>query len=108
LLVGVRVEKLERILHAEDSARTVTEDARDAASSAISEARAKAAESLRLGREDIRVAAAARTDATVEDARRDAGALATEAGEQSRRVVQDAEARMDDALAAVLRVLRER
>ena len=101
-----RVEKLEKILHAEDAARAEAENARATSTSMLSEARAKAAELLRAGREDLRDAVAARREAVLEQARADAATIASEAEVEATTQMDAAEGRADDATKAVLDALR--
>ncbi|MBN1192142.1 MAG: hypothetical protein JXA36_00400 [Coriobacteriia bacterium] len=102
------MEKLEKILHAEDAARSETEDARRAAAAAISEARAKAAEVLRTGREKTRELASARRDELSAKAREEAVTLQETSNLNSRGVLEEADARRDGALVAVMQVLKGR
>lgn len=101
-----RVEKLEKILHAEDAARAGAEDARAASTATVSEARAKVAETLRVGREDICVNAEAYRDEVVARARETAAQAAEAATAHARSVIADATPRAETALDAVLRVLK--
>lgn len=101
-----RVEKLEKILDAEDAARAEVERARIAAAATLSTARATTAEMLRAGREDILAAAAAHHEATLAQARVDAAAYTETAHAASQAVIADAGGRADDALDAVLRSVK--
>lgn len=100
------MEKLERILHAEDAARTSAEAARAAAAATLGEARAKATEVLRTGREAIRADASTHRDRVIAQARADAASLTDAAGTEAGTVIADAEGRADAALDAVLRAVR--
>lgn len=101
-----RVEKLEKILHAEDAARVGAEDARSAATATVSEARARAAEMLRSGREDIRMTAEAHRDEVLARAREAAAEAADAAAAHARSVIAGATPREEKALDAVLQVLK--
>jgi vacuolar-type H+-ATPase subunit H len=102
------VEKLEKILHAEDAARAAVDEARDTTLRTLSEARAKAADVLRSGREETGSLAAARYDEILAVAERERAAFAESAATRAADELKVAEKRADDALAAVLRVLKER
>lgn len=101
-----RVEKLEKILHAEDAARAQADSARATAISVISEARAKAEEIVRTGREEIRASVQARRDAILEQARTDAATLAAEASIAADALMESAETRTEDATKTVLEALK--
>jgi vacuolar-type H+-ATPase subunit H len=102
------MEKLEKILRAEDDARATVADARTEAQRIVSEARAAAALILRDGRATMKADAAVRRDAVLAQARADAAALEAAGVESARAVLDGARSRTDAAVAAVLSVLKGR
>jgi vacuolar-type H+-ATPase subunit H len=102
------MEKLDQILHAEDDARTAVTTARADSQRLVSDARTTATETLRAGRERLRVAVAERRDGIVARARLEAAAFADAAASECEVTLAAAEARTDAAVAAVLEVLKGR
>ena len=102
----VQVEKLEKVLHTEDAARTTVADAQSEAAKVVSDARARAAELLRASREKTKMLAAERREGILAEAR-DAAASLSETGEKElAEAVAVAAERRDAALAAVLEELK--
>jgi len=96
------VEKLEKILHAEDTARTAAADARVEAMKIVGDARTQAAELARTSREETHLLASERREEILGDAR-DAAASLAAAGEQELAGLRATAAdRHDAALSAVL------
>lgn len=102
------MEKLERILHAEEAARLVVSSARDEAQRLANDARTAAARAVREGRESTQAQTADLHARVIADARADANALVERAARDRDAVLKAAEARTSTAVAAVLEVLRER
>lgn len=103
---GESVEKLDRILHAEDAARHTVEEARVAAAQALNDARAKAAELLRAERAVTAATAASTRDDALVEAQEEAAGFAERARTDGGVLLAGADANEDAALAAVLEALK--
>lgn len=96
------MEKLERILHAEEGARARVSEARSEAARIVREATERAAEVRARAEQDAAAAAAAQAGAIVQSARDSIERTQAEAAIALSEVLEQAEARFDSALAAVL------
>lgn len=101
------MEKLERILDAEERAASVITDARELAVIIEREAGAEAARVRQHVLADARAAVEAETAALIDDARRGADELVTSASGRRATVIDAARDRIPDAVAAVLRGLAD-
>lgn len=104
---GGYVEKLERILDAEERAASVITDARERAVIIEREAGAEAARVRQHVLADARAAVEAETAALIDDARRGTDELVTSASGRRATVIDAARDRIPDAVAAVLRGLAD-
>ncbi|MHB1323534.1 MAG: hypothetical protein ACYCXZ_04205 [Coriobacteriia bacterium] len=102
------MDKLDRILHAEDVARDVVDDARLAASRLLAESRDTVGEIRRSGRDRASAEAVTLRAERLEKARREAAHITEQARAAAATTLDEARAREDDALAAVLGVLKGR
>ncbi len=96
------MEKLERILHAEDAARTAVTDASATAQRIVADARVRAAEQVRSSREETRLLAANRRDEVLGSASAEAAAFKDEASHDAEAILAQANERTTEAVAAVL------
>jgi len=99
------VEKLEKILQAEDDAHAALADARDAARVIVEEARARASEIRVAVAQEARISAEAAREALLERAQAEAAEVATRATHEARAALVAAEARLSGAVERALRQL---
>jgi len=99
------VEKLEKILQAEDDAHAALADARDAARVLLEEARARAAQIRVSVAEEARISAEAARAALLERARAEAAEVSLHAASEAGAVLAAAEARLPGAVDRALRQL---
>lgn len=102
------MEKLDRILQAEEAARDLLNDARTSAAATVADAKMRAAQITRDSRAQARDQAARVREDALSVARDEAAAVTTSAHAEAATVLARAHEREQQALSAALEVLKGR